>query len=207
VSDCGRPSSFFGRFRSVPSARFANAVVVLYAVSTLGGIVYLYFRIDVRPELERTGHWSALGFFDLKEHFVAIGLALLPAYWVWRWPGADEPTHMHDAHLDPCLHHLVGGPDGSRHQQHRRFRRMTSSAAFRRFALVFGATFSLLYVIAVAKDLALFTVFPSLGIVLAGTQYTNGVTLNGNCCDKCWLRIIGVAPRFRSLDVRSGCAP
>jgi hypothetical protein len=53
---------------------------------------------------------------------------------------------------------------------------MTSSAAFRRFAFAFGTTFSFLYVIAVAKDLALFTVFPSLGIVLAGTQHTNGVT-------------------------------
>jgi hypothetical protein len=89
-----RASSFFGRFRSVPSARFANAVVLLYAVSTvLGGIVYLYFRVDVRPELESAGHWPALGFFDLKEHFAAIGLALLPAYWVcWRRPSVDEPT-------------------------------------------------------------------------------------------------------------------
>jgi len=52
---------------------------------------------------------------------------------------------------------------------------MTSSGAFRRFAFAFGTTFSFLYVIAVAKDLALFTVFPSLGIVLAGTQHTNGL--------------------------------
>jgi hypothetical protein len=94
-----RPASFFGRFRSVPSASFANAVVVLYAVSTLlGGIVYLYFRVDVRPELERAGHWHVLGFFDLKEHFAAIGLALLPAYWVcWRRPLADEPTQIRTA--------------------------------------------------------------------------------------------------------------
>ncbi|WP_041953876.1 hypothetical protein [Bradyrhizobium japonicum] len=89
-----RPSSFFGRFRSVPSARFADAVVVLYAISILlGGIIYLYFRVDIRPELERAGHWPALGFFDLKEHFAAIGFALLPAYWVcWRRPHADEPA-------------------------------------------------------------------------------------------------------------------
>jgi hypothetical protein len=94
-----RPSSFFGRFRSVPSARFASAVVVLYAVSTLlGGIIYLYFRVDVRPELERAGHWPALGFFDLKEHFVAIGLALLPAYWIcWRRLGADDSAQMRTA--------------------------------------------------------------------------------------------------------------
>ena len=37
-----RPGSFFGRFRAVPSASFANAVVVMYAVSALlGGIVVL----------------------------------------------------------------------------------------------------------------------------------------------------------------------
>ena len=46
-----------------------------------------------KPELERAGHWPALGFFDLKEHFAAIGFALLPAYWVcWRRPRADEPA-------------------------------------------------------------------------------------------------------------------
>jgi hypothetical protein len=94
-----RSGSFFGRFRSVPSASFANAVVVLYAASTLlGGIVYLYFRVDVRPELERAGHWHVLGFFDLKEHFAAIGLALLPAYLVcWRRPHADEPAQTRTA--------------------------------------------------------------------------------------------------------------
>jgi len=53
---------------------------------------------------------------------------------------------------------------------------MISSAAFRRFAFAFGTTFGFLYVIAVARDLELFTVFPSLGIVLAGTQHTNSVT-------------------------------
>ena len=87
-----RPGSFFGRFRAVPSASFANAIVVLYAISALlGAIVYLYFRVDIRPDLERAGHWPALGLFDLKEHFVAIGLALLPAYWLcWRERSADE---------------------------------------------------------------------------------------------------------------------
>jgi amino acid permease len=53
---------------------------------------------------------------------------------------------------------------------------MTSSAAFRRFAFTFGTTFAVFYVVALARDLALFTVFPSLGIVLAGTQHTTDVT-------------------------------
>ena len=94
-----RPGSFFGRFRTVPSASFANSIVVLYALSALlGAIVYLYFRVDVRPALERAGHWPTLGLFDIKEHFVAIGLALLPAYWIcWRKPGAGESSRARTA--------------------------------------------------------------------------------------------------------------
>jgi len=88
-----RAGSLFRRFRAVPSASFASAIVLLYVVSTLlGATLYLDFRVDIRPELERAGHWSALGLFDLKEHFVSIGLGLLPAYWVcWRQPLADDP--------------------------------------------------------------------------------------------------------------------
>jgi hypothetical protein len=86
-----RPASFFGRFRTVPSAAFTNAIIVLYAITaTLGAIVYLYFRVDVRPALEQAGRFEVLGLFDLKEHFIAIGLALLPAYYVcWRQPRED----------------------------------------------------------------------------------------------------------------------
>ena len=83
-----KPLSFFGRFRAVPGTAFTNAVVVLYLVSwLLGAIVYLYFKIDVQPNLERDRHWHALGYLDLKEDFVAIGLGLLPPYWFcWRRP-------------------------------------------------------------------------------------------------------------------------
>ena len=53
-----RPGSFLGRFRTIPSASFTNAIVVLYLVTAvLGAILYLYFRVDVRPALERDGHW------------------------------------------------------------------------------------------------------------------------------------------------------
>src|SRR5262245_4699926 len=47
---------------------------------------------------------------------------------------------------------------------------MRSDLAFRRFALAFGTAFAVLYVIALARDLALFTVYPSLGVVLLGTH-------------------------------------
>jgi hypothetical protein len=87
-----RRSSFFGRFRTVPSASFANAVVVLYLVSSaLGAIVYLKFAVEIMPQLELDGHWNGLGLFDLKEHFISIGLGLLPAYWVcWRRPLEED---------------------------------------------------------------------------------------------------------------------
>ncbi len=41
----------------------------------LGAIVYWHFKVDIQPDLERDRHWHALGFFDLKEDFVAIGFA------------------------------------------------------------------------------------------------------------------------------------
>jgi len=90
-----RRRSFFGRFRAVQGAAFANAIAALYAaVALLGAIVYLYFKIDIQPFLERDRHWHALSFFELKEDFAAIGLSLLPAYWVcWRRP-AREPSQM-----------------------------------------------------------------------------------------------------------------
>jgi hypothetical protein len=93
VPASARPGSFFGRFRDVQPASFANAIVVLYAVTALlGAILYLYFKVDIGPKLELDPHWRAIGFFDLKEDFVAIGLGILPAYWVCcRRPLVDGP--------------------------------------------------------------------------------------------------------------------
>ncbi len=85
-------------FRAVGLVRQRRRRSVCCSPRCWVAIIYLYFRVDVRPELERAGHWHVLGFFDLKEHFVAIGLALLPAYWVcWRRPLADEPAQTRTA--------------------------------------------------------------------------------------------------------------
>jgi hypothetical protein len=50
-----------------------------------------------------------------------------------------------------------------------------TSLALRRFAVTFGTAFALCYAIAVGRQLALFTVFPSLGIVLPGTVQSRDV--------------------------------
>jgi hypothetical protein len=52
---------------------------------------------------------------------------------------------------------------------------MTASHAFRRFAFAYGTAFAVLYVVALKLDLALFTVYPSLGIVLLGTHHARDV--------------------------------
>ena len=90
-------------------ASFTNAIVVLYAVSALlGAFLYLRFRVAIRPDLERAGEWQALGLFDLKEHFVAIGLALLPAYWLcWLDKRADKPSPTLAAALTLILAFIV----------------------------------------------------------------------------------------------------
>ena len=53
---------------------------------------------------------------------------------------------------------------------------MTSSSAFRRFTFAYGLAFAVLYVVALKRDLALFTVYPSLGVVLLGTHHSQDIT-------------------------------
>ena len=52
---------------------------------------------------------------------------------------------------------------------------MTSSR-FRSFTFAYGTAFAVLYVIALKLDLALFTVYPSLGVVLLGTHHSRDIT-------------------------------
>jgi hypothetical protein len=85
--------SFAGRIRAVSGASYVNAVVVLYLVTaTLGAILYPSYRLSIRIVLQQLGFNVANGVFELKEHFVAVGLGILPAYWYfWRQPlGADH---------------------------------------------------------------------------------------------------------------------
>ena len=88
----GPAGSFIGRFRSVPAPSYANAIVLLYVLTfVLGGFVYAFYRIEVRMVVEQLGLWAQNGSFELKEHFAAIGLAVLPAYWhYWRRPAPEE---------------------------------------------------------------------------------------------------------------------
>jgi hypothetical protein len=84
--------SFVGRMRSVPASSYANAIIVLYvATAALGAIIYPSYRLTVRVVLQQMEMFAANGAFELKEHFVAVGLGMLPAYWFfWRQPLASD---------------------------------------------------------------------------------------------------------------------
>lgn len=85
-----RPGSFFGRFRAVNGAGYVNAIVVLYlCTASLGLIIYPNYRIGARVVMEELHYFARVGSFELKEHLIALGLGLLPAYW-WAWQPAQQ---------------------------------------------------------------------------------------------------------------------
>ena len=80
--------TFIDRFRGVNAPAYATPIVVLFVVTAIGGaLLYPQYRIDVRPALEDMRNAAANGVFEIKEHLIAIGLGLLPAYWqLWQQP-------------------------------------------------------------------------------------------------------------------------
>ena len=79
----------------VPAASYTTLIIVLYVLQALmGAWIYVKYRTYVRIPMEELRYWWTLGSFEFKEHIVAMGLGLLPAYWYfWRQPLSAE----HDA--------------------------------------------------------------------------------------------------------------
>ena len=88
----GDRPSFMSRYRAVDEGSFQHAIVILFLLTCVGGgFLYPQYRIDVRPSLEDRQLSAANGVFEIKEHFAAIGLGVLPAYLVyWRRPLVPE---------------------------------------------------------------------------------------------------------------------
>ncbi len=86
--------NFFASFRAVRAGAYSNTIVVLFvATACLGAILYPTYRLTVRVVLEDLRFSTATGLFELKEHFVALGLGVLPAYWYcWKQPFAEHRT-------------------------------------------------------------------------------------------------------------------
>ena len=89
VSVLWRPPSrrwFVERFATVVSPVYVSAIATLFVITFLfGAYIYSSYRVDVRPVFESLGWYKAIGSFELKEHFLSLGLALLPTYWfLWK---------------------------------------------------------------------------------------------------------------------------
>ena len=92
-------SNFFARFRAVKAAGYVNTVIILYLVTfVLGSLIYPTYRIGARifmEDLRMSGH---VGSFEIKEHVLSFGIALLPAYWYyWRTPQKTEDAFTRKA--------------------------------------------------------------------------------------------------------------
>lgn len=87
ASGAPRPS-FLTRNRQIDVSGLAPLIaVLLVAVITLGATLYPAYRMVVRPYLEAHSLMRANGAFEVKEHFAALALVSVPAYWAaWRQP-------------------------------------------------------------------------------------------------------------------------
>jgi hypothetical protein len=85
-----RTGSFLDRYSGVHQATFTKAVVCLYVAQLiLGAVIYPTYRLNVRIPFEEMSMGWAVGIFEMKEHFAAIGLVLLPLYFASWQPQAN----------------------------------------------------------------------------------------------------------------------
>jgi hypothetical protein len=81
-----REPGFFSALRSVNGMNYTNAIIILFLVTfAIGTIIYPTYRVNVRTVLQEYHDFKPEGMFEMKEHLLALSLALLPIYWFfWR---------------------------------------------------------------------------------------------------------------------------
>jgi len=81
-------AGFIQHYSRVSPQLFTTVIAGLFVANTLlGGILYPAYRLGVRVPLEELRLIWVVGLFELKEHFAAIGLGVLPIYVAaWRAP-------------------------------------------------------------------------------------------------------------------------
>lgn len=85
-----RGSGFFHSVRGVNAMSYTNTVIVLFAATfVLGCIIYPTYRVNVRTVLQEYRDFRPEGMFEMKEHLLALSLALLPIYWLF-WKRASD---------------------------------------------------------------------------------------------------------------------
>jgi hypothetical protein len=85
-----RSPGFWSAVRSVNGMSYTNAVVILFVVTfVIGTIIYPTYRVNVRTVLQEYRDFKPEGAFEMKEHLLALSLALLPFYWFLRHRASD----------------------------------------------------------------------------------------------------------------------
>ncbi len=98
-----RSSGFVNAIRGVNGMNYTNVVILLFVVTfVLGTIIYPTYRLNVRTVLQEYRFFKPEGSFELKEHFLAISLALLPAYWYF-WHKAGDANRITRAVLTSII--------------------------------------------------------------------------------------------------------
>jgi hypothetical protein len=91
--------SFVRRYASVGAGGFVEAVGLLYLTNlVLGAILYPEYRIESRYALEEMRLLTVVGLFELKEHWAALGVAVLPLY-VCAWRSDTMRSHRRSSTL------------------------------------------------------------------------------------------------------------
>jgi hypothetical protein len=87
-----RAPGFFNSLRSVNGMNYTNTIVILFLVTfVIGTIIYPTYRLNVRTVLQEYHLYKPEGMFELKEHLLALSLAILPLYWlIWQRPSGDN---------------------------------------------------------------------------------------------------------------------
>jgi hypothetical protein len=89
-----RGSGFFHAVRGVNGMSYTNAVIVLFIVTfALGCVIYPAYRVNVRTVLQEYRYFKPEGMFEMKEHLLALSLALLPVYWLF-WRRASDANRV-----------------------------------------------------------------------------------------------------------------
>jgi hypothetical protein len=97
-----RGSGFFYAVRGVNGMNYTNTVVVLFlATFALGCVIYPVYRVNVRTVLQEYRFFKPEGMFEMKEHLLALSLALMPAYWLF-WHRASDANRLARA-VTTCL--------------------------------------------------------------------------------------------------------
>jgi hypothetical protein len=79
-------TDFVANARGIRPQLYVNAIIILFVITfVLGAYLYPTYRVFVRPPLQDLQLTYAIGLFEIKENFAAIGLAMLPSYWYfWK---------------------------------------------------------------------------------------------------------------------------